>query len=155
NETRDLAEVNSHKISVQEFEVRVQNAYENYQMNSQGEALDERTKSSIREQVWNDMLQDIILGEEMQELGLTVTTEELFDMVQGNNPHPQIRQAFTNPETGRFNPSDVVRFIQNLDQDPNTKKQWIAFEKNLKKNQLREKYATLVKKGIYFTTAEG
>lgn len=157
NQTREIAEINGQKISVQEFELRVQEAIENYQMNVQSDqALTEDIKANIREQVWNEMLRELIMGKQMEELGLTVSTEELFDMVQGKNPHPQIRRAFSNPETGEFNSADVVRFIQSLDQqEPKVRQQWIAFEQSLKESRLREKYATLIKKGLYFTASEG
>jgi len=144
----NLAEVNGTTVNPQEFEMKVQQAYENYQAQTQ-EELDERTKSTIREQVWTEVLSDILLGNQMQELGIEVTSKELFDMVQGSNPHPQVKQAFTNPETGEFNSSAVVNFLQNLDQDPKVKEQWIDFERALKRNQEIDKYYTLVKKGLY------
>lgn len=144
----NLAEVNGTTVNPQEFEIKVQKAYENYQAQTE-EELDERTKSTIREQVWTEMLSDILLGNQMQELGIEVTSKELFDMVQGNNPHPQVKQAFTNPETGEFNSSAVVNFLQNLDNDPKVKEQWIEFERALKRNQRIDKYYTLVKKGLY------
>ena len=39
----------------------------------------------------------------MKNLGLTVTTDELFDLVQGPNPHPLIKQYFADPATGQYN----------------------------------------------------
>ena len=91
----NLAEVNGTNISPTEVDMRLQQAYENYQLNTQSEEpLDEQTKNQIREQVWNDMLSELILGEQMEQLGVTVTAKELFDMVQGNDPHPQVLQAF-------------------------------------------------------------
>lgn len=147
----NLAEVNGTTVNPQEFELKVQKAYENYQAQIE-EKLDERTKSTIREQVWTEVLSDILLGKQMNELGIEVTSKELFDMVQGNNPHPQVKQAFTNPETGEFNSSAVVGFLQNLDNDPKVKAQWIDFEKALKRNQQIDKYYTLVKKGLYLPT---
>lgn len=156
-QTRDVAEVNGEKISFQEFEMQVQEAFENYQMNTQADQpLSEEMKSNIREQVWTEMLREKIMGGQMAELGITVTVEELFDMVQGNDPHPEIRRAFTDPETGQYNSANVVRFLQGLpQQEPEVRQQWIAFERSLKKNRLQEKYANLVKKGLYFTSAEG
>jgi peptidyl-prolyl cis-trans isomerase D len=144
-----LAEVNDESISPQEFDFRVQKAYDNYQQRTNQE-LDERTKSSIREQVWNEIMSDILLGTQMDELGINVTSKELFDLVKGNNPHPQVKQAFTNPETGEFNSSAVVQFLQNLDNgDPKTKQQWVEFEKAVKRDHQMSKYYNLIKKGVY------
>jgi len=147
----NLAEVDGQLINPQEFDIRLQKAYENHQQQTQKEKLDERTKSIIREQVWNDLLSDILLGNQMEQLGITVTTKELFDMVQGQNPHPQVRQVFSNPETGEFNPSVVISFLQNLDsREPDIKQQWVDFEKSLKRSHKFEKYYTLANKGLYY-----
>tara|TARA_R110002096_G_scaffold117210_1_gene253849 strand:+ start:10893 stop:12965 length:2073 start_codon:yes stop_codon:yes gene_type:complete len=145
----NLAEVNNQAINPQEFEARLQKAFDNYEQQAQQE-LDERTRSTIREQVWTEMISDILLGDEMNELGVKVTSKELFDMVQGNQPHPQIRQAFSDPETGQFNPSSVVNFLQSLEsREPEVKQQWIEFERALKRNQHFDKYYALIKKGLY------
>jgi len=149
---RNLAEVNGQQISPQESDARVQKAYENYQAQTQQE-LDERTRSSVRESVWNEMTSEILLGKEMNELGIVVTSKEMLDMVQGTNPHPQVRQAFTNPETGVFNSQAVIQFLQNLDNDEATKAQWLDFEKAMKKSKRIEKYNTLIKKGMYMPSA--
>jgi len=144
-----LAQVKDHTISPDEYEKQLQIAYENFEARTQ-ESLDARTKSQIKENVWNQLLSSLIIGDEREVLGVKVTPKELFDMVQGENPHPQVRQIFTNPETGEFNSSSVVQFLQNLDAgDPQTKDQWISFEKALKSNQEMDKYNNLIKKGLY------
>lgn len=146
----NLAEINGKVISAQDFDIRVQQGYENYMSNSQtNEPLDERTKSNVREQIWNEVVSDELLGSAMDKLGVKVTPSELFDMVQGRDPNPQVRQAFTNRETGVFDPNAVIQFIQNLDNNPEAKKQWVAFEKAIKRNQRIEKYNNLIKKGMY------
>jgi peptidyl-prolyl cis-trans isomerase D len=147
-----IAEINGQQISPQEFEYKVQKGYENYQKQSQQE-LDERTKSSIRESVWAEMSSDILVGEQLEELGINVTSKELMDLVSGDNPHPQVRQAFTDPNTGQFNSNAVIQFLQNLDNDEATKAQWVDFEQALKRNHRMDKYNTLVKKGIYTPSA--
>lgn len=151
DQTRNVAVVDGVNVSAQEFQNQVQIATENYQKNQPEEQIDENTRDAIRQQVYDQMVNQIVLTKEFDQLGLEVTTKELFDMVQGNNPHPQVRQSFTNPETGQFNPTDVVRFIQTLDQNPEVKGQWIQFEQALKKDRELEKYNTLVTKGLYVT----
>jgi|SRR5690554_4653577 len=149
----NIAEINGTKVSPTEFDFRLQQAYENYQANMETEAaLDEETKSQIREQVWNNLLSEILLDSQMDNLGINVTSKELFDMVQGDNPHPQIVQAFRNPETGQFDKAAVVQFLQNLNDNPEMKQRWIGFEQALKKEQRSEKFANLIVKGMYVPT---
>ena len=146
----NITEVNESVIDPQEFDLRVNKAYDSYREQTRQE-LDERTKSTIREQVWSEMVSDIILGKEMKELGVNVTTKELFDLIQGNPPHPQVRQAFANPQTGEYDPAVVVNFIKTLDQnEPNVKTQWVDFERGLKRSHTFDKYYNLIRKGLYY-----
>ena len=144
------------KIEGQDFELKVQEAIENYKANYQQANIDEATKEAIRNQTWEQQIQEIVMGSQHEELGLSVSAEELFDIIQGPNPSPQVRQAFGNPQTGEFNPANVIAFLKRMDEDESgdTKKRWLAFEKDLKKQQVYTKYNTLVKKGLYITTAE-
>ena len=148
----NIAEINGKFISPQEFEYKLQKAYDNYQNQTQQE-LDERTKTSIRESVWAEMSSDILIGEQLEELGITVTSKELMDLVSGSNPHPQVKQAFSDPNTGVFDKNAVIQFLQNLDNDESTKAKWVDFERALKRNHKMDKYNLLVKKGIYTPTA--
>ncbi len=144
------------KIEGQDFELKVQESLENYKANYQQANIDEATKEAIRNQTWEQQIQEIVLGREHEELGISVSAEELFDMVQGSNPNPQVRQAFSNPQTGEFNPANVIAFLKRMEEDEtgDTKKRWLAFERDLKKQQVYTKYNTLVKKGLYITSAE-
>ncbi|MFN5794611.1 MAG: peptidylprolyl isomerase, partial [Bacteroidota bacterium] len=77
-------------------------------------------------------------------------------MVQGKNPHPSVKQAFTNPQTGVFDPNQVIQFLKNMDKDETgaTKERWINFEQAVKQEKIANKFYTMIKKGIYVTKAE-
>ena len=77
-------------------------------------------------------------------------------MVQGNNIHPQIKQAFTDPKTGQFDKKNVLQFLKNMDNDPSgrTRAQWVNFENSIKEERLDQKYYELIKKGLYVTKEE-
>jgi peptidyl-prolyl cis-trans isomerase D len=93
-----------------------------------------------------------------EKLGVNVTDDEMVELTTGQNVHPYVRQNFTNPQTGQFDPAQVKYFIQNLDQDdkgtePGTRRRsWSNFEKEIKKMQISQKYITLVSKGLYAPT---
>lgn len=146
-----LAEVEGKQIKVQTFEARYQENLSNYQTQTQQATIEEATTLSIREQTWNQMLNEQLMGNSYENLGITVTSDELLDMIQGNNPHPQVVQAFSNPESKKFDPNQVVVFLQNLDNDEtgDTRKRWLIFEKYLKEDRLKTKYNNLVKKSLY------
>ncbi len=123
------------------------------QMRSQGGLSDEQ-RDFIRQQTWDDFVNKTVMEKNFEKSGLAVTDDEMIELTMGQNAHPYIRQSFTNPQTQQFDPQFVKMFIQNLDQDekgaePGSKRrQWNALEKEIKKNQLTQKYNTLVSKGL-------
>jgi len=111
----------------------------------------------VRDQVWQQLLQEKILGEQINLAGINVSVAELKDMVAGNNIHPQIRQAaaFQDPETGQFDPQRVLQYIASLDQMSEQDRQnWYSYEQYLKEDRVNNKYFTAIQKGMYVTGFE-
>ncbi len=150
----EIGVVAGEAIEGRDFEDRVQQAIDNYKAQSGQTTVNATTTDQLREQTWNQLLRDIVMDSEMEELGVTVTADEIYDMVQGNNPHPQVVQAFTDPNTGRFDNAQVVAFLQRMDEDPDMKARWVRFERDIAKLRRSEKYFNLIKKGLYATTHE-
>lgn len=151
-----VGEIAGKEISIQEFEAKVEEAVTAEKQRSQRNSIDESTMDNIRSQVWNQFLIDNVLKTKYEELGVAVSDDELFDMVQGKNPHPSVKQAFTNPQTGVFDPAQVITFLKNMDKDEtgDTKRRWLQFESAIKEERVANKFNTMVKKGLYLTKAE-
>ncbi|MFO7865135.1 MAG: SurA N-terminal domain-containing protein [Salinivirgaceae bacterium] len=147
-----LAEINGVSIDYRNYEQRIEQAIENVKRNSDQNTLDEQTTNQVRSQVWDQLVQEHVLGEEFDEAGINVSTAELEDMVMGNNVHPQVRQIpiFQN-EAGQFDPSLVRQFIARLDQDPQARSTWLSFEQGLKQERVNSKYYTAIQKALYVT----
>lgn len=141
-------------IEGRDFEERVQQAIENYKAQSGQTSINATTTDQLREQTWSQLLRDIVMEREMDALGIMVTADEIYDMVQGSNPHPQVVQAFTDPNTGRFDNAQVYAFLQRMDEDPDMKSRWVRFERDIAKMRRNEKYFNLIKKGLYTTSTE-
>lgn len=150
----EVGEIAGTTVDGRKFQERVDETIANYKNQTGQTSLDAATTSQLREQTWNQMIREIVLGKEFEAVGLRVSKEELYDMVQGNNPHPQVVQAFTNPETGQFDRAQVMNFLKQMEQDEDIKKRWVAFEKDIAKVRRNEKYNNLIKKGLYVTDAE-
>jgi peptidyl-prolyl cis-trans isomerase D len=144
------------KIDVQDFENLVQVEIENYKLSQNKETVDNNTTDQIRDQAWSKLINDNVMGPQYKKLGINVSSDEIADMVKGKNIHPQIRQAFTDPKTGVFNPGTVINFLKNMDNDPTgkTKRQWLNFEKAIYEERLLAKYNDLTKYGYFVSTAE-
>ncbi|MFA6481628.1 MAG: SurA N-terminal domain-containing protein [Bacteroidales bacterium] len=151
----EIAEINGKSINYQEYSTRVEQGVENYKQSSGISAVDEQTYASIRNQVWNGYMNEFVYSDEYNKLGLACTPDELFDMVQGKNIHPQIQQAqiFQNKQTGGFDRNLVMQFLKSLDQDPTGRQRqaWVNYEKELMKDRVYTKYQTLITKGMYVT----
>jgi peptidyl-prolyl cis-trans isomerase D len=142
-------------VTPQEFNAKFEEQIFDYKLNQNKENVETAVSDQIKEQTWNDMVKDIIYGKEYNELGIVVSDEEVYDMITGKNPHPQIRQAFTDPKTGQFDPQNVVNFLKNLDTQSDTMRtRWNIFESQVKKERYETKLKDLAKFGIYETTAD-
>jgi len=152
----EVAIIGGTKINIRDFETRVQALEENYKLNSKTETVDQNTLDQLREQAWNQLVNEEVMGRQYKKLGITVSTDELFDMVQGKNIHPQIREAFKDPKTGAFSPANVINFLKTMDNDQTgkTRAQWLNFENAMREERISQKYNDLVKQGLYVTTAE-
>lgn len=150
----EVGEIAGTTVDGRRFQERVDETIANYKNQTGQTSLDAATTNQLREQTWNQMVREIVLGQEFEATGVRVSKEELYDMVQGNNPHPQVVQAFTNPQTGQFDRAQVMNFLKQMEQDEDIKKRWLAFEKDIAKLRRNEKYNNLIKKGLYVTEAE-
>lgn len=146
----DVGKINKTTISYQEFEQRVNEQAENWRAQTGQANLGAREAFQIREQVWTQMQREILLGGELERLGIEVTSEELFDMIHGSEPHSLIVQSFTNPQTGAYDPQQVIEFLQNFDLlEPSVQSQWVNVEQFMKRERAESKYHNLISKAYY------
>ncbi len=149
-----VGEIAGEEIPREEYLQQIEELKYNYTLNF-GRNPTESDMISIRQQAWDYLIVKKAFQKQYEKLGLEITEEELVDMVQGNNIHPDLVQAFTNPETGEFNREQIVTFLQNIDQmNPQQQAGWYLFESNLEPSRLRMKYDNLIVKSNFVTTAE-
>jgi len=153
NKYYEIGLVNGERISYQDYEERVQNLQEIYKLSGTSN-IDEKTAESIREQIWQNIIREDILESKYKDLGIAVTDEELNDLVLGNDPHPIVKQLFTNRQTGQFNKSFLVQFLKNTEADENAKKYWLYFENNIISDRMGTKFNSLVGRGVYVTSKQ-
>ncbi|HOU03477.1 MAG: hypothetical protein GT600_07415 [Bacteroidales bacterium] len=149
----ELGEIAGEYISYQDFEERVQSLVEIYKLSGTSK-IDESTYESIREQVWQQMVREKIQDNQYKKLGIGVSSEEVDELVLGNNPHPIVMQLFTDQNTGVFNKSFLVNFLKQIDVDETAKKYWLFFEDEIVNDRMNTKYNNLVSKGLYVTSKQ-
>ncbi len=149
-----VGEIAGQDIEYQDFNLKVDELRAQFEQQA-GRAPAEEDMTQIREQAWNQFLFDIAYQKEFDKLGLKVSPEELVDMVQGSNISPQVRQAFTNPQTGVFDKNQIINYLKGLrNLPPQQQAAWANFEKNLSQDRMREKYENMLRVSVFATTAE-
>lgn len=150
NKYYELARIDGEIVQYPDFEAKVQELTEIYKMSGSTE-INEQMTESIREQIWQQVLTDILMGKTYRQTGLEVSPEEVEMMVFGDNPHPIVQQLFTDPQTGMFNKSFLVNFLKATETDENTKRYWLFFENQIINDKLNSKLVSLMSKGLYVT----
>ena len=149
-----VGSINGEEIDLVRFNAVYEELTYNFSLNN-GRSPNQQEVSELRDQAWERLINDISYVEEFNKIGLTVTDKESVDMVQGNNIHPMIIQAFSDPSTGSFNKDNVIGYLQNLSNQPaNQQQAWFSFESNLKPMRLRTKYDNLIAQSTYYNSLD-
>ena len=109
-----------------------------------------------RDALWNYYIEETLISNEADAIGLGVSKTELIDLQFGSNPSPIIRQRFINPSTGQLDRAQLSEFqsaIQNNTlTDPQIRSFWAHQEKEVVKERLQSKLSNMVSKGLYTPT---
>ena len=79
-----------------------------------GQQLSPQDEFSINLQAYDDLVDSVIFAKQAGYLGITITADELRDMIAGPNPHPTARQFFSSPEGG-YNMQIAQQFLDNME----------------------------------------
>jgi peptidyl-prolyl cis-trans isomerase D len=152
-----LGEVNGEKIAYDEFTKKVDMSSAQFKQQSGQNNLSPQILNYVQATVWNQYINQLILKKEVDKLGLVVGDDEVNSMINGNNPDPQIVQAFGDPKTGKVDVSKLNTFKNNLANakvDDPIKQQWADFITQMVENKLSEKYVSLISNGLYVNSLE-
>ncbi|WP_397546127.1 peptidyl-prolyl cis-trans isomerase [Rhodothermus marinus] len=143
-----IAEVNGDPISYQEYVRAVEAQMQAYQQQT-GEAPTPQMSDLIREQVFNALVEERLRQQAMERLGITVTDDEVVQMVLGDNPHPIIK-AYFGDENGNVNRALLQNFIDN----PAAREDWIRLEEYLRAERARQKLEQLLLATVHVSDQE-
>ena len=103
--------VNGTKINHSEFSTLLKQQTDAYRKQS-GAEPDDETERQLRTQVWNTMVQQTLIEHELERLNITVTDDEVREILLGPNPPQMIASQFID-STGRFNRAAYDQALQN------------------------------------------
>ncbi len=160
---RNVGEIAGKGVPVEEFDARVKQGLENVKRQSQQTTVDPGTEDMIVQQTWTQMINEIVYSKEYEKLGISVSEDELYDLMLVH-PDRYVIQQFTDRETGRINKDfmdpqtgqlDVKKLKALVEQMNEQQEQaWSELEKAVKQSRIAVKYNNLIKKGLYVTTLE-
>ena len=152
----ELAEIAGNTVTYPEFQKRVDELSEIYKMNSGKTSVDANTMDQIREQTWQVLVRNMTMKDLYKKLGIGVSSNELFDLVQGKNPSPIIQSIFRDPNTGTINRPELIRFLKYQQSNTAGKEHnyWLFIENQITEEREFEKYNDLLSKGLYVTNEE-
>ena len=151
---QQIGEVLGNKVSVQDFQSLVDQYQEVLKMTQGRDNFSEEELNQIKDQVWNQYISEQIIEDEAAKVGLTVTDEEMQNiMKEGTNP--MLKQSpFVNQQTGRFDVTQLTKFLADYKKSASNPqlaesyeriyKYWQFIEKQLRSQTLAQKYQSLI-----------
>ena len=156
NEQRQqVGKVLGEKISVQDFQALVDEYQEVIKMTQGRDNLSEEELNQLKDQVWSNYVNNVIMKKEAEKLGLTVTDAELQNILKEGTSPLLMQTPFVNQQTGRFDASQLTKFLADYKKASSTTPQlaeqyqkiynyWKFIEKTLRQQTLAQKYQALL-----------
>ncbi|MBX2914365.1 MAG: SurA N-terminal domain-containing protein [Cyclobacteriaceae bacterium] len=157
-----VGEIGGSTISLTEYQNAIQERENNYIMNF-GRQPGDRERPLLQQQAWEYLITQKAIRPEFEKVGVVVSTDEEWDMIQGKNIDENVKNSFLD-EAGKFDRARLMQFIQQSEEvptDPNMiamwqqgNYRWNSFKNDLKLGRERIKYENLLIKTNYVTKAE-
>lgn len=138
NKSDVIGSVNGKEVNYRMFSELVRRTVEN-RKNQQNSDVDSETERQIRSQVWSQIVDEFLFEQEINRLGITVTDQEIRDIIAGPNPPDFLVQQFKD-STGTFR-RDAYQYAMT---DPQNKQAWIQVEEGIRQEQKRLKLQSLL-----------
>ena len=166
SETRQqIGEILGEKISVQNYQKLIDEYQSAIKFTMQRDNLTEDELNQVKDQVWQQLVNNRVLEADAKKVGLTVTEQELSNVLN-DGTNPMLAQTpFVNQQTGRFDINALQQFLDGynkakasnspqLEQMQTIYDYWLFVEKNLRTQLLGQKYQALLASCVLSNKAE-
>ena len=155
--SQNVGVINGKKIEAQVYQQMVEEYTQAINFVRGGSSLTETESAQIKDEVWNTIVTNTLVGEQAEKLGLTVTTAELQAVIDEGTDPLLTSSAFRNQNTGKFDRDVLMKFLADYaNMDPEVMpaeyvdyyhqlyNYWKFIESNLQSSILMQKYEALV-----------
>jgi parvulin-like peptidyl-prolyl isomerase len=143
----NVGSVNGSDISYQEFQAAMDQQRELQRQS--GQEIDEDLIDQFRDQVWDFVVTQRIIEEQVNKLNIVVTDEEVREIILGEDPPAFLKQSFID-SAGDFN----RELYENALFDPRNAQALIGAEESVRQYRLNEKLQTMILASVSVTEDE-
>ena len=166
SETRQqIGEILGEKISVQDYQKLIDEYQSAIKFTMKSDNLTDDELNQVKHQLWQQLVNNRVLEADAKKVGLTVTEQELSNVLN-DGTNPMLAQTpFVNQQTGRFDINALQQFLDGynkakasnspqLEQMQTIYDYWLFVEKNLRTQLLGQKYQALLASCVLSNKAE-
>ncbi len=141
-----LGVVNGEKIELETFNEKVKEAEQQYPNSGSAQ------RQQISQSVWDQLVAERIVDKQFQNLGLTFTPKEMSAIMFSEDAPPQLKQAFTNKETGQYDIEQAKQWWAQTKKNKNAEQRNAIISQvidPMRLNSLYTKYTSMITGSIY------
>ena len=142
--SNSVGSVNGTTINADEFAKKMEQVEANYQAQGYPSSM---VSSQALSMVWEEEVRSILLGDEIDKLGMRIGKKELGDILYGPNMPADLKQQLVD-ENGNYDPVQAKQKIDMMLKDKKTpqdrKDNFNNYVEQLKQQRLYEKYTSLL-----------
>ncbi len=145
----DVGEMNGKAISYQDFQKKIDYYTKIHELATGSSTMDEQAQEMVNESAWQEFISENVLVPAVENAGLAVGEDEMYDLSQGAQISPVLlRERSFIGKDGQFDRNMLVQFIKSIPQDNsgNLAMYWKYLETNIKNEQMFTKYISLLAK---------
>jgi peptidyl-prolyl cis-trans isomerase D len=154
-----VGKIDGNNVSAAEFSNKITAYEEGLRLINPNIQINDELRSQINDEVWYNVAKEALLDKHLKQLGIDVTTNEIGELMWGENAHPLARNFWQqvgaiNAQTGQIDEAKARDFIKNIDKsDPNGENKLRPtieqIEKLIAEETIKTKYTDLVSKSYY------
>lgn len=145
--TNNVGSVNGEDITYKQYQAALDQQLE--LRKQQGQEIPDEAMDQFRDQVWDFVVSQVLIENQINKFGLSVSDQEIKDIILGENPPEYLKQNFID-STGTFNRAAY----ENALFDPQNEQALINAEESVRQYRLNEKLQSMITASINVTEDE-
>ena len=141
-----IGKVDGEEIGIQYFNEKVSEMEQQYPNNGSGQ------RNQIMQGVWDQLVAEKIVEKQFNNLGITFTPKEMSSIMFSEDAPQQLKQAFSNPETGQYDIEQAKQWWINTKSNKNQEQRKAIIAQvidPMRLNSLYTKYTSMIAASVY------